>query len=176
MRMLEPEQWRVMGVLISLCGAKARLHDVLKKQDASPEAVVDLSERGLIVAKLDGDEIDLTPGLIKTYRRTVVLGLSRAGEFFPGEDPHRVLRSIGRSRHGLCLTYLLGMIALDDLAELAREGLICAETAHEPVDLSDARQTWRGSLTVTLPGGEELLKNDVNVRTNKTGQLYCERY
>jgi hypothetical protein len=147
----------------------------MKSQEASPEAVTDLAERGLIVAKLNGEEIDLTPGLIKTYRRRMFLNLSKAGESYHWNDPHRVLRSLGKARHGLSLTYVLGMVLFDDLTELAREGLIYALTEDDTVDLSDASQRWHGSAKVVLPGGAELWTNAVIVRTTKTGQLYCER-
>jgi len=176
MKTLEPEQWRVLGTLISLCGAKARLHETMKAQDVSPESVCDLVERGLIVAKLNGEDIDLTPGLIKTYRRKISLNLTRAGESYQWSDPHRVLRSVGRARHGLSLSYVLGMILFDDLTALAREGLIYALTEDNTVDLANAHQRWEGSSRIVLSGGGELWNNAVIVRTTKTGQLYCERY
>nr|BFE69824.1 hypothetical protein GCM10020092_031250 [Actinoplanes digitatis] len=179
MRTLEPEQWRVMGTLISLCGERALLDNMLKQQDVSPEAVCDLAERGLIVTKLNGEEIDdLTPGLIKTYRRKMFLTRSKAGESYIWNDPHRVLRSPGRSRHGLSLTFMLGMISFDDLVSLAREGLIyaLAEDDLAPVDLANARQRWVGSAKVVLPGGAEVWTNAVIVRTTKAGQRYVERY
>ncbi|MFF5293650.1 hypothetical protein [Paractinoplanes globisporus] len=177
MRTLEPEQWRVMGHLISLCGDRARLDTVLKQQDVSPEAVCDLAERGLIVVKLNGEEVDdLTPGLIKTYRRKMFLTRSKAGESYIWNDAHRVLRSPGRSRHGLSLTFLLGMVGFDDLVELAREGLIYALTEDDTIDLANARQRWAGSSKVVLSGGGEVWTNAVIVRTTKAGQLYVERY
>ncbi|MFI7547258.1 hypothetical protein [Actinoplanes sp. NPDC049599] len=175
MKTLEPEQWRVLGRLISLCGERVRLHDMLKSQDVSAEAVTGLAERGLIVAKLRGEQIDLTPGLIKTYRRQMFLHLSKAGESYYWHDPHRVLRSLGKARHGLSLTYVLGMILFDDVTGLAREGLIHALTEHDTVDLASARQRWAGSAKVVLPGGAELWTNAVIVRTTRTGQLFCER-
>jgi hypothetical protein len=177
MKTLEPEQWRVMGHLTYLCGERARLDTLLKQQDASPEAVCDLAERGLIVTTLNGEEVDdLTPGLIKTYRRKMYLTRSRAGESYIWNDPHRVLRSLGKARHGLSLTYLLGMILFDDLTGLAREGLIRAWTEDDMVDLGNAHQIWHGSARVVLPGGAEVWTNAVRVQTTKTGQLYCERH
>jgi len=175
MKTLEPEQWRVLGRLRYLCGERARLYDMLKSQDVSPESVSDLAERGLIVAKLNGEEIDLTPGLIKTYRRRVFLTLSKAGESYYWNDPHRVLRSLGKAQYGLSLTFLLGMILFDDITDLARTGLIHAFTEDDTVDLGAARQQWAGSAKVVLPGGGELWTNAVIVRTTRTGQLYCER-
>lgn len=177
MKTLEPEQWRVLGLLTSLCGERARLDTVLKQQDVSPEAVCDLAERGLIVTKLNGEVVDdLTPGLIKTYRRKLYLTRSNAGESYFWNDPHRVLRSPGRSRIGLSLTYMLGMILFDDLVELAREGLLYALTEDDTIDLANARQRWHGSSKIVLPGGAEVWTNAVIVRTTKAGQLYVERY
>ncbi|GAA4719052.1 hypothetical protein [Phytohabitans rumicis] len=175
MKTLEPEQWRILGRLISLCGARARLNHMLKSQDASPEAVSDLAERGLIHARLNGEEIDLTPGLIKTHRRNMYLHLSKAGESYYANDPHRVLRALGQTSHGLTLTYLLGMILFEDLAELHREGTLYALTDDDTVDLGNARQSWTGSAKLILPGDAEVWINAVIVRTTKTGQLYCER-
>jgi hypothetical protein len=177
MKIITAEQWRVMGTLISLCGERARLDTVLKQQDVSPEAVCDLAERGLIVTKLNGEEInDLTPGLIKTYRRKLYLTRSNAGESYIWHDPHRVLRTPGRSHGGLTLTFMLGMIAFEDLVELAREGLIYALTEDDTIDLADARQPWHGSSKVILPGGAEVWTNQITIRTTKAGQLYVERY
>jgi hypothetical protein len=176
MKTLEPEQWRIMGTLISLCGTRAKLHETMKQQDVSPESVCDLVERGLVVAKLNGEDIDLTPGLIKTYRRKISLNLTRAGESYQWSDPHRVLRSPGRSRHGVSLTFMLGMVLFDDLVELAREGLVYALTEDDTIDLASAHQKWAGSSKVVLPGGAEVWTNQVIVRTTKAGQLYVERY
>ncbi|SNY53694.1 hypothetical protein [Paractinoplanes atraurantiacus] len=174
---LQPEQWRVLGALITRCGERARLGDVLKQQDASPEAVCDLAERGLIVAKLHGDEVErLTPGLIKTYRQRIYLTMSRQGESYANDDPHRVLRSPGRSRMGLSLSYMLGMIAMDELTDLVRWGLLEAVTVDDTIDLADARQRWPGSSYVILPGGAEVHTHDVIIRTTRAGQLYVERY
>jgi hypothetical protein len=175
MKTLEPEQWRILGRLIYLCGVRARLHEVLKAQDASPEAVSDMAERGLIHARLNGDEVDLTPGLIKTHRRSMYLHLSAAGESYYRHDPHRVLRSLGQTKHGLTLAYLLGVILFEDLAGLHREGLLHARTEDDTVDLGNARQPWAGSSKLLLPGGAEVWSSAVIVRNTKTGQLYCER-
>ncbi|WP_250000277.1 hypothetical protein [Actinoplanes sp. M2I2] len=177
MKIITAEQWRVMGTLISLCGQRARLDTVLKQQDVSPEAVCDLAERGLIVVKLSGDEVnDLTPGLIKTYRRKLYLTRSHTGESYIWQDPHRVLRAPGRSHGGLSLTFMLGMIGFEDLAELAREGLIYALTEDDTIDLAEARQPWTGSSKVILPGGAEVWTNQIVIRTTRAGQLYVERY
>lgn len=176
MKMLEPEQWRVLGALISLCGARARLNDTMKTQEVSPEVMSGLAERGLIVAKLDGEAIDLTPGLIKTHRRRIFLTLSHAGESYYWNDPHRVLRSLGKVRHGLSLTFLLGMVEFDDLTALARKHLLQALTKDDTIDLGDARQRWHGSAKIVLPGGGELWTNAVIIQATKTGKLYCERY
>lgn len=175
---LEPEQWRVIGRLRYLCGERARLDILMKSQEVSPESVCDLAERGLIVARHNGEEIDLTPGLIKTYSRRTFVTLSKAGDSYYWHDPRRVLRSPGRSRYGLSLTYLLGMVVFDDLTDLARKGLIHALTEDDllPVDLADARQPWAGSGKVVLPGGAEMWTDAVIVRTTKAGQLYVERY
>ncbi|GAA2579582.1 hypothetical protein GCM10010435_65970 [Winogradskya consettensis] len=175
MTTLEPEQWRVLGRLKYLCGERAQLHSMLKAQDVSPESVCDLAERGLIVAKLDGEQIDLTPGLIKTYRRKMFLYLSPAGEAYYWNDPHRVLRVVGRFRHGVTLPHLLGMVLFDDVAKLAREGMIHALTEDDPIDLGDAHQRWANSAKLVLPGGAELWINAVTVRATRAGQLYCER-
>ncbi|MDQ7906863.1 hypothetical protein RB614_20315 [Phytohabitans sp. ZYX-F-186] len=175
MKTLEPEQWRVLGRMVSLCGARARLGEMLKSQDASPEAVSDMAERGLILATLDGEQIDLTPGLIKTHRRSMFLHLAPAGESYYWNDPHRVLRSLGRTTHGLTLTYLLGMILFEDIAELHREGMLYALTEDDTIDLSEARQPFAGSSKLILPGGAEVWIDVVIVRTTNKGQLYCER-
>ncbi|WP_249999969.1 hypothetical protein [Actinoplanes sp. M2I2] len=176
MRKLQPEQWRVLGRLIYLCGERARLNDMIKGQEVSPEALCDLVERGLVVAKLNGEELDLTPGLIKTYRRSIHVRLSKAGESWYWDDPHRVLRSVGQARIGLTLSYLLGMVAFEDLAELHRAGLIEAITADEPIDLGNARPRYAGSFRLVLPGGGELWNSAVVVKATKTGRLYAERY
>jgi hypothetical protein len=148
---------------------------MLKSQDASPEALCDMAERGLIEAKLNGEEIDLTPGLIKTHRRSIYLHLARAGESYYWNDPHRVLRALGRARYGLSLGYVLGMILFEDLAALHRKGLVYALTEDDTVDLGNARQPWSGSTRLLLPGGAEVWNGAVIVRTTRTGQLYCER-
>ncbi|MEU4164540.1 hypothetical protein [Actinoplanes sp. NPDC026670] len=147
----------------------------MKAQDVSPEAVADLSERGLITARLNGEDIALTPGLIKTHGRQTFLTLSRAGDAQRWDDPHRVLRTLGHAHYGLSLSFLLGMIFIDDVALLAREGLIHALTEHDTVDLGDARQPFNGSQKLILPGGAEVWISAVIVRTTRTGQLYCER-
>jgi len=174
MKTLDPEQWRIIGRLITLCGDRARLSEILKSQEVSPESVTELAERGLIAAKLNGDDIDLTPGLIKTYRRSVYLRLSNAGESYYWNDPHRVLRSLGKAHHGLSLSYLLGMIVFDDVAELHRQGLVHALTEDTTVDLDSARQRWADSPVLVLPGGGEVFTNAVMVRTTKTGQRYSD--
>ena len=177
MKFIEPEQWRVMGTLIALCGERARLDTVLKQQEVSPEAVCDLAERGLIVTKLNGDEVDdLTPGLIKTYRRKLFLTMSTVGQSYVWNDPHRVLRSPGRARNGLSLTYMLGMLFIEDLAGLSREGLITAATEDDTIDLDGAHRPFSGSSRVILSGGAEVWTDHVIIRTTKAGQLYVERY
>jgi hypothetical protein len=174
-RTLGREQCRVLGHLHSLCGERARLHDVLKSQDVSPETVCGLAERGLIVAKLDGEGIDLTPGLIKTHRRDIHVRLSKTGESCYWNSPRRVLGSLGRAKHGLSLSYLLGMILFDDVVELHREGLLDAVTETAAVDLGNARQPWPGSTKLALPGGEEVWISSVRVRATATGRLYSHR-
>jgi hypothetical protein len=173
---LESEQWRVLGHLHARCGDRARLHDLVKSQGVSPEAVCDMAERGLITVKLNGEGVDnLTPGLIKTHSRDLQLRLSKAGESYYWGDPHRVLGSLGRTTQGLTLTFMLGMILFEDVVELAGERLIQALTEADTVDLVNARQPWSGSSKLVLPGGAEVWINSVRVQTTKAGQLYCHR-
>ncbi|MCO8274781.1 hypothetical protein M1L60_29715 [Actinoplanes sp. TRM 88003] len=166
----------MLGRLIYLCGERVRLTDMLKTQDVTPETVCELVERGLIVAKLNSEEIDLTPGLIKTHRRRLILRLSKAGESYYWENPHRVLRSLSNARIGLHLSYLLGMVLFEDLAELHREGMIEAFTEDgDEIELGNARQPFSGSLRLLLPGGAEAWVSAVVVRITRAGQLYAER-
>jgi hypothetical protein len=176
MRTLEPEHWRVLGRLMYLCGERARLTDMLKTQDVTPETVCELVERGLIVARLGSEDIDLTPGLIKTHRRRLFLKLSKAGESFYWNDSHRVLRSLGGARIGLSLSFVLGMVHMEDIAELHREGMIEAFTEDgDLIDLSNARLPWANSQRLMLGHGAEVWINAVYLRLTPAGRRYCNR-
>lgn len=175
---LDPDQWRVLSYLHGQRSHAAPLKLVVKTQDADNDSLFELEGRGLIQATLSGDEIELPIGRSR-YAKQIRLKLTLAGRYRCDNSPlPRILRSLNRTKVGHTLTYLLGMALLDDLAEMARAGLIAAADDVGRVDLSCARPvhglTYRIAL-VALAGTDIAYPDRIAVQITARGREFVPR-
>lgn len=162
---LGAEHWRVIGHLYdpALISPYSRRRDpsvatVCKKQDVTREAVVEVVERGLVHARLNGDEIPLD-GVRRLPEKVIRLRITKAGMYHASHDPIHLVTCALRDYIELSLATLLrglvNPVGFGELCELADRHLfdtyLAGTDTEIPIrDMRDmplsayARQTARG--------------------------------
>lgn len=126
---LSADSWRVIGHLFdpTLVSPYPRRRDpsmatVCKKQDATRESVIDVVDRGLVHARLDGNEIPLE-GVRRLPEKAIRLRITKAGMYHASHDPTHLVMCALRTYADLTLyTLLRGLaspIGFGELCELA---------------------------------------------------------
>ena len=164
---LSAEHWRVIGHLYdpSLTSPTSRRRDpsmatVCKKQWVTRDAVVEVVDRGLVHALLDGDEIPLD-AVRRLPEKTIRLRITQAGMYHASHDPVHLVMCALRAYADLTLfTLLRGLanpVGFGELCELADRHLfdtylIGTDTEIPIREMRDmpsfayARRTIRGRL------------------------------
>jgi hypothetical protein len=125
---LAADSWRVIGHLYnpSLTSPYSRRRDpsmatVCKKQDAIRESVIDVVDRGLVHARLDGNEIPLE-GVRRLPEKAIRLRITKAGMYHASHDPISLVTCALRHVEMTLFTLLRGLanpVGFGELCELA---------------------------------------------------------
>ncbi|MEU8609361.1 hypothetical protein AB0C29_15295 [Actinoplanes sp. NPDC048791] len=107
---LSAEQWRVISYLYHPDQLAKRLSPtlavVLDKQGVDRDAVIEVAERGLVQARVGGEEC--TRGPLKTLpAKAIRLRLTRAGIYLAGNDPQHAVMLALRQPHRFTLWDLM---------------------------------------------------------------------
>jgi hypothetical protein len=159
-RQLTAEQWRVISYLYHPDQLSKRLSPslavVLDKQDVDRDAVIEVVERGLVQARVGGEEC--TRGPLKRLPETAIrLRLTKAGIYHVSHDPqHLVMCALRQSEFNLSgLLHLHKPVTFGELCEMADRNLLDTYLTHTDIEvpirdvrdspgLACARLTTRG--------------------------------
>jgi hypothetical protein len=107
---LSAEQWRVISYLYHPDQYSKRVSPplalVLDKQDVDRDAVIEVAERGLVQARVGGEECPLGP-LKKLPAKAIRLRLTRSGAYLAGNDPQHAVMCALRQPHRFTLWDLM---------------------------------------------------------------------
>jgi hypothetical protein len=139
---LTAEQWRVLSYLYhpDQLGKRVSpsLATVLHSQHADRDAVVDLVERGLVQARVRGDECTRGP-LKRLPERAIRLRLTRAGIYHASNDAMHLVMCALRHPNMFTLDYLMRRLArpvtFNELCDLADDALITVLINGEDIEV-----------------------------------------